>query len=442
MNRPTHNAGTPSPSNVGFEEFVEPEIRHEFSTKYQAKRRTLIEEVAKASGEVAAKTAVPRTDAATAQTALESGTPAKSVASNVKPRATSRFTWRAVAAVAAACIVVPTAAWAVTTHGDFFSGAFGDGWRTSQPAKETFQDHGEEKPPTPVVYPASDVMQQDPEVAETLVGYAVCDEPLTVTSPDGHELTITSAVRSENALVYQFTLHRDGGVTCLHWDESTNNVAAKGAYTPHNAQMSWSAAGDEFIYIDPTTSTEDTLVGYSYSVFGSPLPEGQTVPLTVFTCDVPFEEDFTEDQFHEQTYEIPCTSVVASSTFANDEGGSLALSPLGLALDMHSLFAEPDDPESYDMAEDPIHLRSIAVNLNDGTTYTVFDNVANSDNTLSLSNTDGNLSLAFNRLVDPSQIASIDVSITDAQDMSFADDADTLPAPEDWPTRTVSYYAA
>ena len=442
MNRPANNSGTPSPSNVGFETFTEPEVRHEFSQEYQAKRRALIEEAAKTSGETAAKTAVAKTNVTTAQTASKPGVLASSGVSTTKLRATSRFRWRAVAAVAAACIVVPTAAWAVTTHADFFSGAFGDGWRASQPAEESFQDHGEEKPPTPVVYPASDVVQQDPEAAEALVGYAVCDEPLTITSPDGHELTITSAVRSEHALVYRFTLHRDGGVTCLAWDESTNNVAAKGAYTPHNAQMSWSAAGDEFIYIDPTTSTEDTLVGYSYSVFGSPLPEGQAVPLTVFTCDVSFEEDFTEDQFHEQTYEIPCSSVVASNTFASDESSSLILSPLGLALDMHSLFAEPDDPEAYDMAEDPIHVRSLVVNLTDGTTYTVFDNVANIDNTLSFSNFDGNLSLAFNRLVDPSQIASIDVSVTDAQDMSFADDVDTLPTPEDWPTRTVSYYAA
>lgn len=442
MNRSPKNSDTPSPSNVGFETFTEPEVRHEFSQAYQAKRRALIQEIAQTSGEAAPNAAAYEAGAATARSATKPAAPASDVVATLKPRTTSRFTWRAVAAVAAACIVVPTAAWAVTSHSDFFSGAFGDGWRMSQPAEESFQDHGEEKPPTPVVYPASEVAEQNPEAAEALIGYATSDEPLTITSPDDHELTITSAVRSENALVYRFTLHRDGGVTCLQWDEHTNNIAAKGAYTPHSAQMSWSAAGDEFIYIDPTASTEDTLVGYSYTVFGKAIPEGQTIPLTVFTCDVPFEEDFTEDQFHEQTYEIPCTSVVPSSTFTNDEGNSLAVSPLGLALDMHSLFAEPDDPESYDMAEDPIHVHSIAVNLTDGTTYIVFDNAAYLDNTLSFNNSEGNLALAFNRLVDPSHIASVDVSITDAQDMSFADDTGTLPAPEDWPIRTVSYHAA
>lgn len=410
MNRTFNATYGVSPADVSFEQFIEPETRHEFSAKYQERRQALIQETQRAS--------VRQRETSVSRTA-------------------SRFTYRAVATVAAVCIALPAAAWAVTSHADFFAGALGDGWRESQTAEQGYQYHDGEKPPTPVVYPASEVVQLDAEAAEALLGDAVCDEPVSISSPDGHELTITSAVRSENTLVYRFELHRDGGVTCLQWDEHANNVAAKGVHMAPGSQFSWTAAGDEFVYIDPTASTADTLVGYAYSVFGMPISQGQPATLTVYTWDVPFE-DSAEDQFHVQSYEIPCTKAVPGVTFESTEGSSVAVSPLGLVLSERALFPEPEAPDGYDMACDPINVRSIVLKMDDGSAYTVFDRAENLDNTLSACGFDTDLSLAFNRLVDPSHVTSIEAVVTDAQGV---DDLHDL-GETDWPVRTVVYNQA
>lgn len=348
---------------------------------------------------------------------------------------------RAVAAtLAAACMALPAGAYAVATHADFLNGAFGVGWRESRPAVQSMQDHGGEKPSTPVVYPASEAVPVDPEEAGHILGDAVCDEPVNIAFPDGHELAITSAVRSETAMAYRFTLHRDGGVTCLEWDERTNNVASKGARVPFDAQASWSTAGDEFIYVDSDASTDDALVGYAYSVFGEPIAQGQPVPLTIYTCDVPFDEDHEEDQFHERTIGIPCTKVVASRALANESGGTVAVSPLGLDLDMRTLFVKPSNPDGYDMATGPFNVKAITIQMEDGKTYAVFDRSADLDNTLSLCGFDTRLSMAFNRLIDPVRVESVEVVATGAEDMDglLGADGDWLPE-ADWPTRIVTY---
>lgn len=413
MNR-TYNAtcGT-DPADVGFEQFAEPETRHEFSAEYQERRRALIQEAQHASGK--------QREASVSRTA-------------------SRFTYRVAAAVAAVCIALPAAAWAITSHADFFAGALGDGWRTSTPAEQMLVTPGPDddgKAPYTVTYPASEAVPVDQETAERLLGDAVYDEPFTVTAPDGHVLTIDNVVRSEHTIVYSFTLQRDGGVTALEWDDRTNSVAAKGAYTPLDQQLSWSIGGDDFLYIDPTASTADELHGYGYSVIGAALPAGQPVSMVVYTWDVPINVS-AEDQFHMDQYELACTDVVASATFASAEGSTVSVSPLGLVLDERALFAEPSEPDGYDMAQDPINVRTIVVKMDDGTAYTVFNRAENLDNTLSACGFDASLSVAFNRLVDPVHITSIEVGVIGVQDMDDLHDV----AEADWPVRTVVYSLA
>ncbi|MBQ9069280.1 MAG: hypothetical protein IJ131_09535 [Eggerthellaceae bacterium] len=229
-------------------------------------------------------------------------------------------------------------------------------------------------------------------------------------------------------------------MTCLLWDEHTNNVAAKGAYAPLDAQFSWAAGGDEFIYVDPNASTADTIVGYAYSVFGSPVSERQPVTLTLYTCDVPFNQDFTEDQFHMQTYEIPCTNVATSMAFASDEGSTISLSPLGLVLERRALFVQPSEPGGYDMAQDPVNVRRIAVKLDDGTAYTVFDKAQDLDNTLSACGFDTNLVVVFNRLAYPAHVESIEVAVTDAKTMEdLVVGNGEWPTDANWPVRTITY---
>ncbi|MBQ9001065.1 MAG: hypothetical protein IJ087_04350 [Eggerthellaceae bacterium] len=70
-----------------------------------------------------------------------------------------------------------------------------------------------------------------------------------------------------------------------------------------------------------------------------------------------------------------------------------------------------------------------------GGAYTAFDHAENLDNTLSACGFDASLSVAFNRLVDPAHIISIEVGVTDVQGMDGLHDL----AEADWPARTVTY---
>lgn len=208
-----------------------------------------------------------------------------------------------------------------------------------------------------------------------------------------------------------------------------------------DAQMSWATIGDEFVYIDPDASTDDTLVGYAYTVFGEVVPDGQAVPLTMWTCDVPFTADFTESQFHEQTFDIPCTKAVESVSFANADNGLVSVSPLGLVLDAQTgLLPAADDSEDYSWAADPVNIRSIVIKISNEESYTVLDDTANLYNALSLCCFDTNICLAFNRLVDPQAVEAIEVTATDVEAINEQYGGDgAWPGSDDWPTCTVTY---
>lgn len=374
------------------------ETGHEFSEGYRLRKKALIEE------------------AAHSETESKSG------------RKTPRPGWRAAAAVAAAlCVVAPIGAWAATSHADFLDGAFGAAWRQSEPAVQGFQDQGGAKPPVPVIYPGSEVEQLDPDKAEALIGEAVCDEPVTVSSPDGHELTVTSAVRSENAIAYRFLLHRDGGVTCLDWEDGGGSVATKGVRQSEDAAFSWAAGGDDFIYVDRDASDEETVVGYGYSVFGEPLPEGAPVQLTAWTSDA----SLGEGDVDVRTFEIPCTEALDGRAFASGDGSEATVSPLGLVLDMGSIFAAQDGSQAQDLARDPGSVRSVSLEMADGESYVVFDRADYLDNSLAACSFGTDFSMVFNRLVDPDEVESIEVVVTDESGMDVS--------PDERPTRTVIF---
>lgn len=358
--------------------------------------------------------------------------------------------WRlpriAAAAAVVLCLAIPVGAYAAISHFDFFDGALGTGWRASQPAQESTQSV-DGKPAVSIVFPASEVAPVDQDLAEALLAGAMSDEAVSFTSPDGHELTISHAVRSEYAMIYQFTLHRDGGVTALEWSDKTNNVAAKGAYMPDDQQFGWAAAGDDFLYVDPSASTDDLLVGYGYTVFNEALPAGEDPQVTLYTWDVPANSGFGEDQFHMQTLEIPCAEAVESLTFANADGGQVRVSPFGLVLDNETgLFTPLAD--GYNMARDSAFTRTITLHMADGSTYVVRDADNDIDNTLSMcgywsgdESDAAMLNMAFNRLVDPATVVSIDVVVADA---SGEDDIDSYIAKMrdgESPLKTVTYQA-
>lgn len=392
------------------------ESGHEFSEAYRSRKRALIEEVERATSK---------------------GSKRRGFASM---KTTVHFTRRAAALVAAICIIGPAAAWAATNHADFFAGAFGDSWRQSQPATQSFQDHGGVKPPTLVQYPASEVTQLDPEKAEALLGSSVCDDAVTVTATDGHQLTITTAVRSEHGIVYGFTLHRSGGVTCLDIDESKNNVTPRGIHPASDARFVWMVEGNGYVYVDLESSSDDTLIGYGYAVFDVPVPEGDTVQLKVFDYDAPYSEAYTADGLvHERTFEIPCTKTLASVSFGSEGEPKASVSPIGLVLDLTALVDVTESPLHQELSRDPSFVQAITLNFRDGQAYTVFDKSIPLDNMLASCCFKSDFSLVFNRLVDPEEVESIEViSVYDAAIAYIVEEGGLLPSRDELSTTTTT----
>lgn len=412
---------------------------HVFSERYQARKQALLAEIKQTSTQAVAQPKM-------AQRASRNNAPSSAATQNTQhPLRTHRFSWKIAAAAAAICVALPAGAWAITTHADFFANAFGTGWRQSVPATQGVQPGIGDKADAYFTLPAKDFVDADPEAAEDLIGSGVMDTPLVVEAPDGHVLTVEAAVRSEDAMVYQFTLERESGVNALVYSEETNR--AKGAMTSPDAQMAWNVAGDDFTYIDLERSTPEKLYGYGYVTFGEPLAEGLQPTLSVWSYDKPVSD--LPCEVTGETYAIPCTTAIESSIFANTDGGQIAISPLGLVLDnLTGLFAEPTKGEDgeilYSMAHDPVWTLAVVLNYADGSSYTVFNKADDLDNTLSLcafGNYDNfvAINMAFNRLVDPAQVESIGVTVVDVADPDeLLVDGDWLPQ-DQWPTNTVTY---
>lgn len=330
----------------------------------------------------AAAAAVP--EAAAAGTAAESG-------DKVTPLRRGRRSKRSVkvAVAIAACLALGCgAAYGAANYAGFFDGAFGTGWRSSVSAEQVATDGTEI-----ICYPASEAVPVDQDEAKRLLGDAVSDDSATVAWPDGHVLTVDHVVRSEDVAVYHFTLHRDGGVTALFWDEGTNR--AKGAAPADDCDYWWYVGDDDFIYVDPEASSADTLVGYGYTVFEEPLAAGEPVKLSV----EPRESGASGWQG--ETVSVACTQTVEDRELSGDSG-TAAVTPIGLTL--NGEISHPDNIES------------IVVNFKDGSAYTVEDGAADLDNELAFCGFDGKrFVMAFNRLVDPDTVASVVLKVTDSE---------------------------
>lgn len=356
-----------------------------------------------------------------------------------------RADWRIAAAVTAIFIALPVTANAVVSHTDLFNKVFGTGFRESvEPLQMEVESDSSTEDTLTVTLPAKDYVDIDPEEADALLGQYVTDESVTVKSADGHVLTISNAIRSDYALVYRFTLEREEGVNALTWNEVTNRT--KGAEPGPDALMVWFVAGDEFRYIDPDESTDERLVGYAYSALGEDFGMGQQPEVTLTEYSEPINSD-EDAEVTENTLTIPCAGPVPSVTLTNADGGTIELSPLGLALDNETgLYVAQDTPfgSEVTMSDDPYYTRKVQLNYADGTSYTVYDDDGDLDNTSSLCGFDNSshptISMVFNRLVDPARVESIEVSVADVPSgdpNDLWDENGNEPNP--FPTKTVTY---
>ena len=349
----------------------------------------------------------------------------KVIRAHSKKKAPRRFFMQAVAA-AAACIVLPVVVYAAVTHADFYRNAFGNAGRQSVSAHEEVLDDGKGGQFT-VTYPEREYVPIDEEMAEALIGSNISSEPVEVQIND-HTLTINSAVRDENAIVMEFTLECETGVTALNYSELDNE--AKGAWRSEESTFHFMVDGTaENIYVDLEKSTETCLHCYYYGlfVFDGPLADGKSPTLDITYADEPLVDiymnepldgsymdeslDGTTDKskIHEAQVAIPAEHTLDLLTFTSDAGGVLDLSPISLSIDMGKGLGLTN-LEAYD----PIHLNTMSIHYTDGSSYQVYDRDGNVDNTAYMCGGCGaaqtEIMLLFNRLIDPSKIECVEVN--------------------------------
>ena len=358
----------------------------------------------------------------------------KVIRAHSKKKAPRRYFMQAVAA-AAACIVLPVVVYAAVTHADFYRNAFGNAGRQSVSAHEEVLDDGKGGQLT-VTYPEREYVPIDEEMAEALIGSNISSEPVEVQIND-HKLTINSAVRDENAIVMEFTLECETGVTALNYSELDNE--AKGAFMSEESTFSFRVDGTaENIYVDLEKSTETCLHCYYYGlfVFDGPLADGKSPTLDITYADEPLVDiymnepldgsymdesldgsymdeslDGTTDKsrIHEAQVAIPAEHTINLLTFTSDAGGVLELSPISLSIDMGKGLGLTN-LEAYD----PIHLNTMSIHYTDGSSYQVYDKDGYVDNTAYMCGGCGaaqtEIMLLFNRLIDPSKIDSVEVN--------------------------------
>ena len=358
----------------------------------------------------------------------------KVIRAHSKKKAPRRYFMQAVAA-AAACIVLPVVVYAAVTHADFYRNAFGNAGRQSVSAHEEVLDDGKGGQLT-VTYPEREYVPIDEEMAEALIGSNISSEPVEVQIND-HKLTINSAVRDENAIVMEFTLECETGVTALNYSELDNE--AKGAFMSEESTFSFRVDGTaENIYVDLEKSTETCLHCYYYGlfVFDGPLADGKSPTLDITYADEPLVDiymnepldgshmdesldgsymdeslDGTTDKsrIHEAQVAIPAEHTINLLTFTSDAGGVLELSPISLSIDMGKGLGLTN-LEAYD----PIHLNTMSIHYTDGSSYQVYDRDGNVDNTAYMCGGCGaaqtEIMLLFNRLIDPSKIDYVEVN--------------------------------
>ena len=349
----------------------------------------------------------------------------KVIRAHSKKKAPRRFFMQAVAA-AAACIVLPVVVYAAVTHADFYRNAFGNAGRQSVSAHEEVLDDGKGGQFT-VTYPEREYVPIDEEMAEALIGSNISSEPVEVQIND-HKLTINSAVRDENAIVMEFTLECETGVTALNYSELDNE--AKGAFMSEESTFSFRVDGTaENIYVDLDKSTETCIHCYYYGlfVFDGPLADGKSPTLDITYADEPLDDiyknepldgsymdeslDGTTDKsrIHEAQVAIPAEHTINLLTFTSDAGGVLELSPISLSIDMGKGLGLTN-LEAYD----PIHLNTMSIHYTDGSSYQVYDKDGYVDNTAYMCGgcvaAQTEIMLLFNRLIDPSKIECVEVN--------------------------------
>lgn len=326
-----------------------------------------------------------------------------------------RRNFRTAAAILLVCLAIPGVVYASVKSG-FFEGMFGNETKTSTEVIHTEIDDG--KGGTVAVdIPSKEYVPVDEAKATELLGKWIMDKPI-ITQIGEHTLTVESfAYDRQGALMY-FTLKREGGVTALAGNEHTN--LTKGAYFTEEADfyLSVEASGEitgcDNIYLDIEKSTDDCMYCYSYILWPEALTKDASVNLIINKYPGPAKETNTMSDEEEQTWWAKTTTEqirlsgkgqIPNQCIDLGENGYLEYSPISICVDMSKGLGL-----SAEEAADPYYMKHLEIKYKDGSSYIISDQEENINNSGYTLGTDEGYKAAFNRLVDPEQIAEIIVN--------------------------------
>ncbi len=325
----------------------------------------------------------------------------------------------AAAAVIFVCCAVPSAVYASVKSG-FFEGMFGNATKKSTDVIHTEIDDGKGGK-VAVDIPSKEYVAVDEAKAEALFGEWVMEEPITKQIGE-HTLTLESFAYDKNGALLYFTLEREGGVTALKGDMDMN--LTKGASFTDDADFYFyvdcgeTAFGCENIYVDIEKSTEDILYCSEYILWSESIKEGDIPKLSIEKYPSTRGELFalSGEEYQEAAAKIETEEIALSDkgqipvrNIDMGEKGYLEYSPVSISVDMSKGMGL-----SAEEAQDPYYLKYLEIKYKDGSNYIVSDKencVANNGYVLGA---DVWYKAAFNRLVDPDEIAEIIVN-----DVSF-----------------------
>lgn len=305
------------------------------------------------------------------------------------------------AAVAAiiCCLAIPGVVYAAA-NSDFFQEMFGNTMRESVPSETREIDNGKGGK-TPVTFPAHEYVSVDPEEAEELTGGSAMSEPVERQLGE-HTLRIENLIYDKNSAFMSFTLEREGGVTMLVGDETTNE--AKGAYFndddlwAFNLETTKGTPYARNIYIDTKKSTEDKFYCYAYMISFKSLQEDELPVLKIYQYPGPRSE-LPEDSELDEEITVPLTEKKAIPVQRIDigENGYIEYSPVSISIDLGAHSLTEEEAANY-------HLE---IKYKDGSSYVIYDAKSHTDNSSYSLGVENMNKTAFNRLVNTENIEEI-----------------------------------
>lgn len=256
--------------------------------------------------------------------------------------------------------------------------------------------------------PARDFVEIDLEWAESVLGESISTENLQIEVGE-HLITIEGFIYDRNGGVMVFTVEKEGGVTMFTNEYPNCNekfgIGGTGevlfsVYLNENEPYYIDERGgyvSSHIWLDENRSTDEKWYCCSYMVFDE-LNDVENPVIYLVYADLPEEVPEDVSEYHFEKYLLTTAKPLDIEQFYNQDGECLELSAIDIKV-----------PNVMSETRDTV-ISSVTVNYADGTSYTVFDQENQLDNT-------GHeplmfetyYKMVFNRLVDTENVISVEV---------------------------------